>query len=115
MPFISVITSVRLEGEAREKARKACYDAILLVPGKSADVTIVQIRDCADITKGNTGEATMFIEARIFTRPPFPVKKEFAQTLQKKLGAITGIAPSQIYLNILELQEWGSNGDYKSF
>ncbi len=115
MPFISITTSVRLEGEAREKAREAAYEAILLVPGKSVEVTMVQIRDSADITKGNTGEPAMFIEARMFTRPPFAAKQEFAKTIQTKLSEITGVAPAQIYLNIMEFYEWGSNGDYRSF
>jgi phenylpyruvate tautomerase PptA (4-oxalocrotonate tautomerase family) len=115
MPFINVTTSVRLEGEVREKARDAIYEAITLVPGKAKEGTMVQIRDCADITKGNTGEPTMFIEARMFTRAPFAAKKEFAQAIQAKLSAILGVAPARIYLNILDLLEWGSNGDYKSF
>lgn len=115
MPFISVTTSVRLEGEKREKAREAIYDAILLIPGKTKEVTMVQIRDCADITKGNTGEPAMFIQARMFTRPPFAAKREFVQAITKNLGEIAGIALSQIYVNVMEFYEWGANGDLKSF
>lgn len=115
MPFINIVTSVRLEGETRERVRAAAYESILLVPGKTKEVTMVQLRDCADISKGDTGEPAMFVEARMFTRPTFAAKKDFAQEIMKKLSEITGIAPSQIYLNVLEFYEWGSNGDYRSF
>ena len=115
MPFISITTSVRLEGEAREQVRAAAYDSILLVPGKTKEVTMVQIRDCADLTKADTGEAAIFVEARMFTRPPMAAKKEFAQAIMKKLCEVTGVAPAQVYLNIIEFHEWGSNGDYRSF
>jgi phenylpyruvate tautomerase PptA (4-oxalocrotonate tautomerase family) len=115
MPFINITTSVRLDGPVRDQVREAAYESILLVPGKTREVTMVQLRDCADISKAGTGEPAMFIEARMFTRPSFDAKQAFVKDICARLSALTGVAPAQIYVNVLEFYEWGSNGDYRSY
>lgn len=115
MPFVSLVTSVSLSEEKRELVRNAIFESIAVVPGKSAAVTMVEIRDGADIRKDVSDAPAIFIETRLFTRPPFEAKRAYYKALSEKLNALTGVEKPRIYFNVLEFNEWGSGDDYKSF
>ena len=115
MPFVKVVTSVKLDEKKRDEIRNAVWDAIVVIPNKTPEVTMVEISDCADLTKGPGGSPAIFMETRLFTAAPFGPKEEYHKKLFDCFQKITGVEPKNMYFNVLEFTEWGSGGNYKSF
>lgn len=115
MPFVKFVTSVKLDENKRDAVRGAIWDAITVIPGKTPEVTMIEIQDQADLQKGPGGAPAIFMETRLFTRPPFDTKKEYCVKLFAKFQELLGVEPARMYFNMLEFNEWGSGGNYKSF
>lgn len=52
MPFVKITTSQALDAHQREELRQAVWGAIVIIPQKFPETTMIQIEDKADITKG---------------------------------------------------------------
>lgn len=115
MPFVKFITSAKLDADKRDAVRNAIWDAISIIPGKQPARTMVEICDEADLQLGPGGAPSIFMETRLYTRPPIDVKKEYSHVLAVKFQELLGIDASRMYFNVLEFNEWGSNGNYLSF
>lgn len=115
MPFVSFVTSEKLDARQRDSVRNAVWEAITVIPGKTPEVTMIEIRDGADLQKGPGGAPAIFMETRLFTRPPFASKEEYSRRLFTEFNRLLGVDPSKMYFNILEFNEWASGGNYKSF
>ena len=72
---VKITTSQALDAHQREELRQAVWGAIILIPQKFPETTMIQIEDKADITKGPGGEPAHFCETRLYTRPAFELKK----------------------------------------
>lgn len=114
MPFVNFVTSVKLDENKRDEVRNAIWEAITVIPGKTPEVTMIEIRDGADLRKGPGDAPAIFMETRLFTRPPMDSKKEYCQKLFAKFEELLGVEPAKMYFNMLEFFEWGSGGNYKS-
>ena len=115
MPFVKFVTSEKLDESKRAQVRNAIWDAITLIPGKTPEVTMIEIQDQADLQKGPGGAPAIFMETRLFTRPPFDTKKAYCEKLFAEFNALLGVEPAKMYFNVLEFNEWASGGNYKSF
>lgn len=115
MPFVSFVTSEKLDARQRDSIRSAIWDAITVIPGKTPEVTMIEIRDGADLQKGPGGMPAIFMETRLFTRPAFDAKKQYCEKLFAKFQELLNVEPARMYFNITEFNEWGSGGNYKSF
>ena len=115
MPFVKFVTSVKMDENKRDEVRNAIWDAITVIPGKTPEVTMIELQDGADLQKGPGGAPAIFMETRLFTRPPFDTKKEYCAKLFAKFEELLGVEPVKMYFNVLEFNEWGSGGNYKSF
>ena len=110
MPFVKVVTSVSLNEEKRAALRDAVWSSITLIPNKTPEVTMVELRDKADLRKGPGEADALFTEVRLFTTPPSAAKKAYAESFFAKAEEITGVKTDKMYLNFIEFNEWGSNG-----
>ena len=115
MPFVKITTSQALDAHKREALRQAVWGAIVTIPQKSPENTMIQIEDKADITKGPGGEPALFCETRLFTQAAFELKKAYIEKISAAFAEITEVKPEKIYANILEIDEWGSGGGYRHF
>ena len=115
MPYVRFSTTQGLSEEKRAEVRAAIWDAITELPDKSPEVTMIEIGDHADIMKGPGGTPAIFAETHLFTQAPIETKRAYAKKLFAKFGELLGVDPKNMYFNILELNEWGSGGNYKSF
>ena len=115
MPFVNFVTSVKLDEAKRDAVRNAIWEAITVIPGKTPEVTMIEIRDGADMQKGPGGAPCIFMETRLFTRPPFATKQEYCRIMFAKFEELLGVEPAKMYFNMLEFNEWGSGGNYRSF
>ena len=115
MPFVSFVTSEKLDARQRDGIRSAIWDAITVIPGKTPEATMIEIRDGADLQKGPGGAPAISMETRLFTRPKFDVKKLYCEKLFAKFQELLGVEPARMYFNIAEYNEWGFDGNYKSY
>lgn len=115
MPFVKFITSEKLDDAKRDAVRGAIWDAITIIPGKQPARTMVEICDDADLQFGPGGVPAIFMETRLYTRPPIDAKKEYSRVLASKFQELLEIDPSKMYFNVLEFNEWVSNGNYLSY
>ena len=115
MPFVKFVTSVKLDEKKRDEIRSIIWDAVTVIPGKTPEVTMIEIQDGADLRKGPGGAPAIFTETRLFTTAPTDSKSEYSKKLFEGFERITGVVPARMYFNILEFNTWASGGNYKSF
>lgn len=115
MPYLHLSVSTKLTEEKINAIHKAVADTIVLIPGKSYDVTIVHINDDQCISRKDRSRPFGFCDIRLFGPAPIGSKRDFVKAFTERLTEITGIPASGFSFNILELDTWGGNGDMKSF
>lgn len=115
MPYVKFVTSVKLDEKKREEVRTAIWDAVTVIPGKTPEVTMIEIQDEADIMKGPGGDPAIFAETRLFTTAPTASKEEYSKKLFETFEKITGVIPARMYFNILEFNSWASGGNFRNF
>ena len=115
MPFVKFVTSVKLDEKKREEVRSAIWDAVVVIPGKTPEVTMVEIQDGADMTKGPAGSPAIFTETRLFTTAPTAAKEEYSKKLFEAFEKITGVIPANMYFNVLEFNSWAAGGNFRNF
>lgn len=115
MPYVSIRSGAKLDETKRALVRKAVFDAIVLIPGKTPEVTMVEISDGCDLQKGPVTAPALFAELRLFTKAPMEAKRACAKQLMESLAPVTGIPTDRMYLNYLEFFEWGSGGHYNGY
>lgn len=115
MPFVKFVTSEKLDAQKRDEIRNVIWDAVTVIPGKTAEVTMIEIQDCADITKGPGGAPAIFAETRLFTAAPTSAKSDYCKKLFEGFERIVGVSPAKMYFNVLEFDSWASGGSYNFF
>lgn len=112
MPYIHMQTSVKLSDAQVVDLRKAVYDLIPLIPGKTYDVTMIHISDNQIITLKDVDAPAMFIDLRLMGPAPFADKQNFVKEFTQRMNELTGVDEHHIYYNITEMEEWGAHGNY---
>ena len=112
MPYLHLSAGVKLSDAQIVDIRKAVYDLIPLIKGKTYDVTMIHIDDNQIITLKDIDVPAAFIDLRLMGPSPYEEKREFVQAFTKRLTELTGIDAHHIYYNIVEHNEWGAHGDY---
>ena len=111
MPYICVSVSKTLEANQKEQIKAELGQLITLVPGKTEEVTMVRIEDGCTLYKGGkTLGNGAFIEVRLYGAAPQPDKEEFTSAVFSAFEKMLGMMPSDIYLNIFEMESWGTKG-----
>lgn len=115
MPFVSVTTSKKLSQEQFISIKSKLGQSISVIATKVEAGTMIKIDDCQTFYKGGIEqEAAAFVEVRLFGEAVFEEKKAFTDVIFKTLLEVAGIEPAYIYINFLEFNVWGSNGNLNS-
>lgn len=115
MPYLHLSVSPKLSEEKIDAIHKAVAETIVLIPGKSYEVTTIHINDGQCISKADRSVPCGFCDIRMFGPAPIGAKRNFVRAFTDRLTEITGIPADHLAFNILELETWGGNGDIKSF
>ena len=113
MPYISVNTSEKVSDAQKEKIKSELGRIITLIPTKTEANTLIDISDSRSIYKGGEKVMGAFIELRLFHKFEFDDKKKFAEETFEMLSRELGLKKENMYLNVFELENWGSTGTYK--
>ncbi|MBQ2955025.1 MAG: hypothetical protein IJE08_01040 [Clostridia bacterium] len=107
MPYVRLNVSRPLTAEQIEAAREAIASVMSALPGKTRDNTMIHIAGSCALTMGDSGEPCMFLEARLYKPAPVENKQDFVKKISSALCSLFDIAPNRLYINIIELNEWG--------
>lgn len=111
MPYVHLNVARKLTEEQIQKTRETIASFMPIIPGKTRENTMIHIEESCRIFKGDSDEC-MFLEARLYKPAPLENKTEFVQKVTAALCEMFDIAPERLYINIIEMNEWGSGGRY---
>jgi hypothetical protein len=96
-----------------EKVKAEFGRLIAIFPTKNETGLLVDFS--AEHTMYRAGEEApcAFIEVRLFGKAGMECKKQFTQEVFEMLRRELGLEIPRMYLNILELETWGSGGIFK--
>ncbi len=113
MPYISIKTSVTLTMSQENQIVEELGKLITIIPGKAQERLMVRLEDNQLMYfQGNQGDILMF-DIKTFGKAPTEAKEQFAQESFKMLERITRVPLKNMFLNISETDNWGTNGNYK--
>ena len=113
MPYIALNTTQKLSDSQKEKIKAEFGRLITLIPTKNEAGLLVDFSGDRTIFKAGEKVDGAFIEIRLFHKTEFEPKKKFTEETFELLSRELGLKKDNMYLNILEFDEWGSSGTYK--
>ncbi|MDR2053644.1 MAG: hypothetical protein LBP80_09540 [Treponema sp.] len=112
MPYISLNTSEKLSENQKEKVKSEIGRLITVIPGKTGEVTIVDISDGRSMYKGGKTAPCAYVDIRVYTKADPEGKKRFVDELFGVLDRELGIPKDDVYMSVLEFEQWGDHGAY---
>jgi hypothetical protein len=114
MPYISVRTSNRLDGEIVDRLKSELGKIIEIIPGKAEWGLIVDIDAGADVFFGGTKEPpAAFVDTRVHGECPREKKDEFTRALYGVMTRVAGVRPERLYTNFTVTELWGAFGELR--
>ena len=114
MPYIAINTSQKLSDAQKEKIKSELGRLITILPTKTEAGTLVDFCDCRTIYKAGENVPGAFIDIRLFHKSDFEPKKKFTEETFELLSRELGLKKENMYLSIMEFDNWGSAGTYKA-
>jgi phenylpyruvate tautomerase PptA (4-oxalocrotonate tautomerase family) len=111
MPYIAVNTVQKLNPAVKEKLKAELGRLIAIIPTKDEKGLMVDFADGRTIYKAGKEVDGAFIDLRLYKKSEMEFKKKFTQEVFKLLQDELSLKPEAVYLNIIELETWGSGGD----
>lgn len=115
MPFINVHIGKPVSEEQKTEIMKKIAASMPLIPGKTADNTMIEISAGRDMYMGLEKQPLIFVDMRVNGPSPLESKDHFVQTLSKIFDETLGIPENKQYYNIAEMPGWGARGGYRDF
>jgi len=114
MPYIAVNTSEKLSDAQRENIKTEFGRLITIIPTKTEATTLVDFSESRTMYMAGANISGAFIELRLWHKYDFECKKQFSEETFEMLSRELGLKKENMYINIVELDDWGSGGTYKS-
>lgn len=113
MPYIAINTAQDLSDAQKEKIKAELGRLITIIPTKTEAGLIVDISSGRTIFKGGENVSGAFIDLRLFHKADFEPKKKFTEEAFEMLSRELGIKKENMYLTIMEFDNWGLAGTYR--
>lgn len=110
MPYVSVRTNVKLTNKDKELLGEKVGKAIEFIPDKKFEKTMVEIKDDCCIFRGGKQSPCVFIDTLLRVLNPLESLVRYTKELFKIIQDVLYISPEGCYVNIVELNKWGSRG-----
>jgi phenylpyruvate tautomerase PptA (4-oxalocrotonate tautomerase family) len=114
MPYIAINTSQKLSDAQKEKIKTELGRLITIIPTKAEAGLLVDFSDSRTMYKAGENVSGAFIDVRLFHKSDFEPKKKFTEETFEMLSRELGLKKENMYLTIMEFDNWGSAGTYKS-
>lgn len=114
MPLIAVHTTLTLTPDKREALKNELGQAVVLIPGKTEQVLMVEIIEGVTLYKGGRREGEYaVVDVKCYKQAAFEDNKRFTEAVFGILQRLLGIPETNAYLSITELPTWGTMGSLK--
>ena len=110
MPYIAVNTAQKLSDAQKEKIKTELGRLISIIPTKNEAGLLIDFSDGRTIYKAGENVSGAFIDLRLFHKSEFEPKKKFTEETLELLSRELGIKKENMYLNVMEFDEWGADG-----
>lgn len=111
MPYIQSKVSISLTDAQKENIKSKLGKAISLIPGKSEQWLMVELKDnCCLYFQGNQDAPTAFVEVKIFGKASSQVYDSLTNEICNILNSELSIPKNRIYVKYEEVANWGWNG-----
>ena len=114
MPYIAVNTTQKLSVVQKEKIKTELGRLMTIIPTKTESGLLIDFSDSRTIYKAGKDVPGAFIDVRLFHKSEFEPKKKFTEETFEMLSRELGTEKENMYLTIMEFDDWGSGGTYKS-
>ena len=112
MPYIAVNTTQKLSDDKKEKVKTELGRLITHIPTKTEAGLLVDFSDGRAMYMAGKNVEGAFIELRLLNKFEFEPKKKFTEEVFEMLSRELGVKKENMYLNILEFNEWGARGTF---
>jgi len=107
MPYVHLNVSRNLTEDEIAKIRDGFVEIMPALPGKTRENTMIHIEKACAISMGDPEQPCAFLEVRLYKASPEENKKDFVKKAAAVISSLTGVAEEKIYINMIELNEWG--------
>jgi phenylpyruvate tautomerase PptA (4-oxalocrotonate tautomerase family) len=114
MPYIAVNTTQKLSDAQKEKIKAEFGRLITVIPTKNEAGLLIDFSGDRTIYKAGEKVDGAFIDIRLFHKSDFEPKKKFTEESFEMLSRELGLKKENMYLTIIEFDNWGSGGMYKA-
>jgi phenylpyruvate tautomerase PptA (4-oxalocrotonate tautomerase family) len=114
MPYIAVNTTQKLSDALKEKIKAEFGRLITVIPTKNEAGLLVDFSGDRTFFKAGKEAEGAFIDLRLFHKSEFEPKKKFTEGCFEMLSRELGLRKENMYLTIMEFDNWGSAGTYKA-
>jgi phenylpyruvate tautomerase PptA (4-oxalocrotonate tautomerase family) len=113
MPYIAINTTEKLPESKQETIKSEIGRLISLIPTKTESGLLIDFSGDHRFYRAGTLARAAFIEIRLYRPSDFEAKKKFTEEVFSLLSRELGIEKDLMYLNIIELENWGSGGTFR--
>jgi phenylpyruvate tautomerase PptA (4-oxalocrotonate tautomerase family) len=113
MPYIAINTTQELSDSQKEKIKTELGRIIAVIPTKSEAGLLIDFSGGRTIYKAGEKVSGAFIDLRLYHKSGFEPKKQFTEATFELLSRELGLAKENMYLTIMEFDNWGSGGTFK--
>ncbi|MPN63990.1 hypothetical protein SDC9_211759 [bioreactor metagenome] len=112
MPYVRVSVGKNLNEDEKNALQLSVSEHISLLPKKNRDNCMIDIMgDCSMYMRGVRAPLA-FMEVRLYKAAPMEAKQEFVKKMYEVFEAQAGIKSTDMYINILEFDNFGVRGSY---
>ena len=112
MPYLQLNVQKELNQEEKHALCEAIGAVMPLLPGKSRENTMMHIVSGQHMEL-LTDAPCLYLEVRMFKPSPLESKQAFVQAISRLLEEKLDVQPARMYINLVEMDEWGSGGALK--
>jgi phenylpyruvate tautomerase PptA (4-oxalocrotonate tautomerase family) len=113
MPYIAINTTEKLSTSSRETIKSEIGRLISIIPTKTEGGLLIDFSGEHSFYRAGAPVKGAYVELRLYRPSDFEAKKKFTEEIFNLLSRELGIDKNHIYLNIIELENWGGGGTLK--
>jgi phenylpyruvate tautomerase PptA (4-oxalocrotonate tautomerase family) len=110
MPYIAINTVEKLPNEKQDKIKSELGQLIAVIPTKSEAGLLIDFSGGHTFYRAGALVNGAYVEIRLYHKSDFESKKKFTEGVFDLLAKELGLDKGHIYINIIELENWGGGG-----
>ncbi|GHV63122.1 hypothetical protein AGMMS49587_12130 [Spirochaetia bacterium] len=113
MPYIAINTTEKLSNEKKDKIKAELGRLIAVIPTKNEASLLVDFSGDHSFYRAGALVNGAYVELRLYHKSDFEPKRKFTEGVFDLLAKELGVDKGHVYLNIIELENWGGGGTLK--